>query len=529
MLTIKDLSYTHPSKELLFKNISLVVNPSEKIALIGNNGTGKSTLLKIIAGKLEPTAGTLTVDTQPLYLPQVVGHYHHLTIAEALGIDKKLKALHEILSGNISEENYATIDNDWTIEARCDEALQYWQLDCPDLWQSIGTLSGGQLTKLFLAGIMIHEPDLILMDEPSNHLDMVGRKLLYDYVDNSKQTMVIVSHDRKLLNLLETVCEMDKNGISVYGGNYDFYSAQKALEANALVQNIQNKQKALKKAQVKERETLERQQKSDSRGKKNAVKAGLPKIAANTLRNNAQRSTAKLASVHNEKTGGIRQELQDLRSALPDTDQMKFGFDNSSLHKGKILFKATEINFSYTGRRHLWEHNLNVEVLSGERIAIKGLNGSGKTTLIKLIIGTLEPTRGTVFRAASQPVYIDQQYSLIDDRMDVYDQAQKFNTSTLQEHEVKIRLKRFLFTKESWDKPCSALSGGERMRLMLCCLSIGQKAPDMIILDEPTNNLDIRNIEILTQALSEYSGTLVVISHDETFMKQVGIEREISL
>jgi ATPase subunit of ABC transporter with duplicated ATPase domains len=207
---------------------------------------------------------------------------------------------------------------------------------------------------------------------------------------------------------------------------------------------------------------------------------------------------------------------------------MKFGFDNSALHKGKVLFAAQNINFCY-GTQPLWPENLNFQITSGERVALNGLNGSGKTTLIKLILGNLEPQTGSIYRAENKSVYIDQDYSLIHNNPNVYEHAQLFNASSLPEHEIKIRLHRFLFTKDDWDKPCSALSGGERMRLILCCLTLNNQSPDLIVLDEPTNNLDIQNTEILTAATNEYQGTLLVISHDETFLKEINVKRIISL
>lgn len=529
MLIIQNLSYTHPNKDLLFGNINLTVNSGEKIALIGNNGSGKSTLLKIMSGLLKPLNGSVNIATKPYYIPQIFGQYNNLTIAEALGIDKKLTALHEILNGNISEENYEILNDDWTIEDRCNEVLKHWKLNDLDLSQKMETLSGGQKTKVFLAGISIHKPELILLDEPSNHLDFESRELLYDFIRSTKSTLIVVSHDRKLLNILNKVCELSKNGITVYGGNFDFYTEQKQIEQNALVQDIHSKEKALKKAREKERETIERQQKLDSRGKGKQEKSGIAKIMMNTLRNNAENSTAKLKSVHTEKIGNIREELQDLRSSVISTEQMKFGFNNSSLHKGKVLFTAENINFKYEYSSFIWKKNLNLQILSGSRIAIKGSNGSGKTTFIKILLGNLEPQHGTVFLKESTSVYIDQDYSLINNHLKVYEQAQQFNTFNLEEHEVKIRLNRFLFPQNTWDKPCSALSGGERMRLMLCCLSIGSESPDIIILDEPTNNLDIQNIEILTNAINDYQGTLIVISHDETFLDQIKINQTINL
>ncbi|MGS2740848.1 ABC-F family ATP-binding cassette domain-containing protein [Sinomicrobium sp. M5D2P17] len=528
MLILQNISYTHPNKNLLFDNINLTVNQGEKISLIGNNGSGKSTLLKILAKELEPFEGQLSLHTEPYFVPQIYGQYNHLTIAEALKIDKKINAFREILDGNVSEENYTLLDDDWTIEDRCKDALQFWQLSDLNLSQKMETLSGGQKAKVFLAGISIHQPELVLLDEPSNHLDVAGRTLLYGFIQSTPSTLIIVSHDRKLLKLLNKVAELSKKGITIYGGNYEFYAEQKQIENNALQQDLQSKEKALRKAKEKEREALQRQQKSDSRGKGKQEKAGVARIMMNTLRNNAENSSSKMKSVHAEKIGGISQELQDLRSSLPDIDKMNFGFDNSGLHQGKILFTANNINFGYE-TNPLWNNPLNIQITSGERIALKGQNGSGKTTLIKLILGTLQPQSGAVYNAERKQVYIDQDYSLLDNSLKVYEQAQQFNYTALQEHEIKIRLNRFLFGKDDWDKSCSTLSGGEKMRLMLCCLIINNQSPDMIILDEPTNNLDIQNTQILTAAINEYQGTLIVVSHDETFLEAINIERTISL
>lgn len=529
MLTIQNLSYTHPNREILFNHINLSVNSSDKAALLGNNGVGKSTLLKIISGELHASGGRLHLEPPAYYIPQLAGQYNHLTVAEALRIETKRKALHAILSGSTSAEDYEVLNNDWTIEERCQEALRHWQLDDVELSEKMGRLSGGQKTKVFLAGIHIHQPKLILMDEPSNHLDRQGRHLLYDFVRNSKQTLIIVSHDRKLLNLLNVTYELSADGVTLYGGNYDFYQEQKTIAVEALYQHIHSKERVLKKARDKARETRERQQRADSRGKRNLKKAGLPKIVANTLRNNAENSTAKANSIHAEKTEHIQQDIQSLRASRPETDKMSFEFDHSKLHRGKNIFTGENLNFAYPGGKYIWDKNLNLRVKSGERIAFNGTNGSGKTTLINLILGHIEPKIGSVYRADYSAIHIDQDYTLINNGLKISEQAQQFNTNALPEHVVNMKLSQFLFGVEDWNKYCGALSGGERMRLILCCLNMGNQAPDTIVLDEPTNNLDIQNIEILTEAIKAYQGTLLAISHDETFLSQINIERTIEL
>lgn len=198
MINIQSLSYRHPDKEMLFESVQLSILPNEKVALIGNNGSGKSTLLKIIAGKLSPEEGELYLPCEPYYVPQIFGQYNHLTIAEALNINDKLNALRKIINGDASMYNYALLNDDWTIEERSLNALNRWGLTDLNLSQMMHTLSGGQKTKIFLAGIDIHDPQLVLLDEPTNHLDTIGRELAYNFIQMTKCTLLVVSHDRKL-------------------------------------------------------------------------------------------------------------------------------------------------------------------------------------------------------------------------------------------------------------------------------------------------------------------------------------------
>ncbi len=528
MLVLQNITYIHSNKEVLFANIHLTLNTHQHLALIGNNGVGKSTLLQLMAGKLQPSRGSIVSDSVPYYIPQITGQFNAHTIAEALQVKDKLDALKLILEGHATEENLEILADDWSIEERCQEALKFWNLEKYDLTQKLETLSGGEKTKVFLAGIIIHQPDSILMDEPSNHLDIEGREKLYAFIQATRSALVVVSHDRTLLNLLNAVCELSKDGITVYGGNYDFYAEQKIIENNALNLDIKNKERTLRKAKEVEKETMERQQKLDARGKKKQEKSGLPTISMKTFKNNAEKSTARIKDIHAEKIQSVSTELNQLRNTLADVDTMKLSFDKSALHTGKVLVTAEEINMYVEGRL-LWQEGLNVELVSAQRIAIKGNNGSGKTTLVKILLGEINLYTGIVKRSIDKAVYIDQEYSLINNSLDVYDQALSFNFSGLQEHEIKIRLNRFLFTSYYWDKNCTTLSGGEKMRLLLCCLTIANHAPDLIVLDEPTNNLDIQNVEILTQAINAYEGALIVISHDTYFLKQIRVERTIEL
>lgn len=528
-IIIKDLSYTHTDKEVLFSNLNLIINSGEKTALTGNNGCGKSTLMRILAGEASPGAGSVHCSGHLYYVPQHFGQYDGRTVAQVLGIDRKLTALHAILNGDAAEEHFARLDDDWNIEERTQAVLHAWHLNGISLLRPLEGLSGGEKTRLFLAGMELKEPDTLLLDEPTNHLDTAGRKRLYDFVHRTSATVLVISHDRTLLNLLPAICELSRNGLACYGGNYDFYKEQKEVHRNALQQQLEEKEKALRLARKTAREMEERKARQNTRGEKASIKKGIPRILLGGLKNHAENSSSKLSNVHAEKTDKIQQEITNLKGSLPQTNKLKTDFNASALHIGKILVTAQNINFHYPdSNTNLWTVPLSFQLRSGNRFCIKGDNGSGKTTLLRLITGELTPTGGTIERADFTYVYLDQEYSLIQNEYTVSEQAEAFNLRHLPEHETKTILNRYLFPQDVWNKPCSKLSGGEKMRLAFCCLMIADNTPDLFILDEPTNNLDIESIEIITATIRNYQGTVLAVSHDRDFLKETGIEQEIS-
>lgn len=556
-ISIQQISYIHPDKEVLFSDLNFAISKGQKLGLVGNNGCGKSTLLQIIAGQLSPSSGVIVRPDDLYYIPQHFGQYDSLTIAQALQIDSKRQALHAILAGDASTENFTLLDDDWNIEERSVAALDSWGIGHP-LSYPLHLLSGGEKTRIFLAGMNIHTPSVILMDEPTNHLDSSGRQRLYDWVEKWRSTLLAVSHDRTLLNLLPEICELEKHQITYYGGNYEFYKEQKALMQEALQQRIDEKEKALRAARKVARETAERRDKQNVRGEKANIKKGIPRIVLNALQGKSEKSTSKLNGVHQEKAEKLTDERNQLRGSLSPTAALKTDFNSSSLHNGKTLVTAKNINFGYYPNQNdndsqnendnpsenntfdssnssklpaqlLWQAPISFQLKSGDRLRIEGTNGSGKTTLLKIITGQLEPQEGTLTRADFSYVYLNQEYSIIDDQNSILEQAYTFNTRNLPEHEIKIILNRYLFPASEWDKSCRKLSGGEKMRLAFCCLMISNNTPDMFILDEPTNNLDIQSIEIITNTIKKYTGTVIAISHDNYFIREIGVDQHIAL
>ena len=527
-ISVHQLCYVHADKEPLFQNIDLTVNKGQRLALVGNNGSGKSTLLRILAGNLKPSSGEVVCASQPYYVPQHFGQFDHLTVAEALRVDGPIKALHAILAGDASVENFTRLNDDWSVEERCLSALAFWDLGHLQLSQPMRSLSGGEKTKVFLSGISVHTPEIILMDEPTNHLDASSRDKLYEMVRTGRSTLLVVSHDRMLLNLLPCICELERNGVTLYGGNYDFYRDQKELALIALQNQLDEKEKELRLARKIARETMERKNKANAHSDKTSFKKGISRMAVNTLKDKAEKSTVRLNDVHEEKIASLQSSVAELQNTIPDMRALQTNFNSSALHTGKILITAEQVNFGYTSSS-LWPSPLDLRIRSGDRVHITGNNGSGKTTLVRLLLGELEPVVGTVTRADFSYLYIDQECSVIDPALTVFGQTERFNTGHKAEHELKSILNRYLFPYGTWDKPCACLSGGEKIRLLFCCLMIGNNTPDLFILDEPTNNLDIRSVEIITAAIKSYRGTVLLISHDLYFVKEIQINRSIKL
>lgn len=527
-IIISDVSYHYFNQHTLFESVSFSVSKGGKVSLIGNNGVGKSTLLKLLAGELMPSSGNIRTESKPYYVPQQI-NIKEQTIAEALGVSEKLNALNAIYEGASEQVYYDTLNDDWEVENRCYQALGYWGLDGIELDSSISLLSGGEKTKVLLAGLALHKPDIVLLDEPTNHLDLSARKKLYEYISSIKASVVVVSHDVSLLNLLDTTYELSSKGIKLYGGNYDFYREQKIIEDRALEQQIDSEQTALRVARKKAQEVRERQDRRASQGERSKQKGGVPRIIMNARGNFAENSSAKLKEKHTGIIDDTQQRLSALRERQQNSAELKVDFEDAKLHDGKVLITAKELNFGYDKNKPLWQSPIDIEIRSGERIHITGNNGSGKTTLIKLLLGELPPTQGEVTKSDFSYIYLDQEYEQVNQALTILELAERYNENNLADHEIKLRLNRALFPQETWDKSCQTLSGGERMRLYLCCLMISNHIPDIFVLDEPTNNLDLSSLSILTNTIKNYKGTILIISHDEYFINEIGVTRKIEL
>lgn len=529
-IVVNNLSYVLQDGTSIINHISFAISSKTKCALVGANGCGKSSLINLIYGNLAPSEGDVSLGDTPYLVPQHYGQYNDFTVGQVLGVNDKLIALESILSGDSSDAAFETLGDDWTIGEDVRDSLDIWGLEnvMPDT--AFKCLSGGEKTKVFLAGISLHNPRIVLMDEPTNHLDEEARGILYDFIDRYNGTLLVVSHDRVLLERFSAILELSEKGMRRYTMSFGEYLESVEHENKVLTENAESLKKELRKAKAMAREVVEQQQKQDSRGRRHSEQKRVARISMGNLKNQAENSTARLSGIHRDRIGSLSKRVAEATSMVIDPDRMAVDFSSSQTHYGKILIEARGLNHSYAGNGNIWPCGLDFVIRSGDRVRVTGGNGLGKSTLMRIIMGNLAPSCGNVYRADGlKCVYLDQEYSLIDNDLTISQQIQRFNSNSLPEHELNIRLNRFLFPASSWRKPCSALSGGEKMRLSLCCLMVADSAPDIIIADEPTNNLDMFNQEVLTDTLDKYSGTLVVISHDSWFVNELSLTAQISL
>lgn len=528
-LQVCSITYAHPGEDVLFHDMSLSVSDGEKIAVAGNNGAGKSTLLKIISGELLPSCGQVMYEGKVYVVPQHFGQFNDMTVAHALGVGKKLEALHNILAGSVSEDDFTALGDDWDIENRAVRALDQWGIGHLPLDSPMNRLSGGEKTRAFLAGIEMNSPSIVLMDEPTNHLDSVSRELLYNFVESSRSAVIVVSHDRELLNRMSSIYELSDGRLAYYPMSYDEYEAVRDAGRQALVSQLEDCRKELAKARKTAQDAMQRQLKHNSRGEKHSQKKGLARIVMGNMKDQAENSTARLDKVQQEKMQEMNAKIRGLNDSITDILAMKVDFHTPVQHLGKRQIETCGLNYAYGDSGLMWGGGLDIIVRCGERIHLTGDNGSGKSTFLRLLVGEQEPVQGSVWRSGGlEYVYLDQEYSFLDGSLSVFGQVQRYGVN-VPEHELKICLCRFLFTEPFWDRKCSSLSGGEKMRLALCCLMIRKSTPDIIIADEPTNNIDITNMKILSASLKDYGGTLIVVSHDTAFAREIGLSRTIAL
>ncbi|MBT2417818.1 ABC-F family ATP-binding cassette domain-containing protein [Streptomyces sp. ISL-22] len=520
-ITCTSLAFTWPDGTPVFEGLDVAFGPG-RTGLVGINGSGKSTLLKLIAGELPPADGAVRVAGEVGYLPQNVTLDTCLKVDEALGIAAKRVALHAIEAGDVAEEHFETVGDDWDVEERALATLGELGLGHVELDRTIGEVSGGESVLLRLAALLLRRPDVLLLDEPTNNLDLYARRRLYAAVASWPGVMVVVSHDRELLELVDQIADLRSGEITWYGGNYSAYEEVLATEQEAAERMVRVAEADLKK---QKRELVDAQVKLARRkryGQKMWDQKREPKIVMGARKRAAQESAGKHRIMHEEKLAEAKERLDEAVEAVRDDDEIRVDLPYTAVPPGRQVLTLQDLELAYGARV-----SGGFDLRGPERIALIGRNGAGKTTLLRTIAGELEPVAGEV-RAHVPLRFLPQRLDVLDGERSVAENVARFAPGATN-NRIRARLARFLFRGARADQKAATLSGGERFRATLAALMLAEPAPQLLMLDEPTNNLDIASVRQLTSALESYEGALIVASHDLPFLESIGITRRLML
>ncbi|MFJ2961542.1 ABC-F family ATP-binding cassette domain-containing protein [Streptomyces collinus] len=520
-ITVTSLSFTWPDGSPVFEGLDVAFGPG-RTGLVGINGSGKSTLLRLIAGELAPADGTVRVAGEVGYLPQNVTLDTTLRVDEALGIAEQRAALHAIEAGDVSEAHFETVGDDWDVEERALATLGELGLGHVELDRTIGEVSGGESVLLRLAALLLRRPDVLLLDEPTNNLDLYARRRLYAAVQSWPGVMVVVSHDRELLDLVDQIADLRSGRVTWYGGNYSDYEEALEIEQEAAERMVRVAEADFRK---QKRELTDAQVKLARRkryGQKMWDQKREPKIVMGARKRAAQESAGKHRIMHEEKLAEARERLDEAVEAVRDDDEIRVDLPYTAVPPGRTVLTLQDLGLRYGARV-----KGGLELRGPERVALIGRNGAGKTTLLRTIAGELAPESGEV-RAHVPLRFLPQRLDVLDGERTVAENVARFAPGATN-NRVRARLARFLFRGARADQKAATLSGGERFRAALAALMLAEPAPQLLMLDEPTNNLDMASVRQLTTALESYEGALIVASHDLPFLESIGITRWLLL
>ena len=576
-ITLDHISYAHPSEPPLFVNLSAVFS-APLTGLIGDNGCGKTTLMRLILGDLTPDSGSLAVPERMAYLPQDLGLDREQTLAELCGISEILWALQAVESGEYSPELYDTIGDNWDVEERTLTALATYGFtpgtqvdrDNPDTVRALfarqmHSFSGGEAVIAALASLMVSDPEFILLDEPTNNLDSAAKAQLFTALEALPCPALIISHDRDLLERMHVIAELhaDRQGLAhlrLFEGNYSTYRQALDTEQQAAQRRVSEAKNRVRSAH---REWVHAQE-IISKNMAQVWKDDQPDTILALAKDASRQAAAKLRVLRVGKQEQAQEEYQNAQNEVRVQEKIYAELSQQPLPAGRKVLELSRVDSRCVDSRvsretfaiqqptkvdslHISPAGADSEsqqgtpaerpehlILSGpEHLRITGANGSGKTTLLEAIAHAGDPE----YRSPVEPAYrveyciegayIPQRITL-DPELTLLQSVQRANPGVSEQH-LRDQLARLLFRRESVHHKTSELSGGERFRAAVAQVLLADPVPQLLMLDEPTNNLDISSVDWLVQALEAYTGALIVVSHDEDFCRRIRIDRTMAL
>ncbi|WP_237189414.1 ATP-binding cassette domain-containing protein [Rothia nasimurium] len=550
-LSFNSLSQIWPDGTPCFENLTGAVS-APVTALIGDNGSGKSTLLKLLAGTLEPTSGSIARPGTVAYLPQDLGLTPQTTIADLFAITDVLDALTALEAGDYSEDLYDRIGDNWDAAEQAQATLAASgfspALAATDaralMRRTVGTLSGGEAVTAALTALVATRPGVLLLDEPTNNLDADARAALYRILDSLPCPVLVVSHDRDLLERVDEVLELRQGTLRSFNGNYSAYRQAIDSEQDAAARHLREAK------QVERQENRERIEAETKLAR--AARAGATaqanrrgsRMSMGLAASSAQRSAAKVRQTHQGRLDAATATRKARERDIREDQAIYLDLPGTRVPAGKRVLELTlRQGTGADATPHRGEQEQaddgaaatiplpeRLIVQGPERLRLAGANGSGKSTLLRAIMGdtqAADTAHYTCDYRVANTGYLPQRLLLPQDQSML--QLVMAANPTLTEQQVRDDLARLLFRRERVHLPVGVLSGGERFRVALATVLLASPAPQLLILDEPTNNLDMASVDWLVQALASYEGALLVVSHDEAFCTQLGLTGVLTL
>jgi ATPase subunit of ABC transporter with duplicated ATPase domains len=517
LIALDGAAYGLPDGRLLFSNLHEQFD-GRPTGLVGRNGAGKTVLARILAGQLAPSSGRCVRHGAVYYLAQQVAPAPDATVADLAGVRPVFDALDRIAAGSVAMDDFDLVGDRWDLPQRLRQELDQNGLGRYEAATPATMLSGGEAMRVALLGAMLSGADFLILDEPSNHLDAPSRQALIAQLQRWTGGLLVVSHDRQLLNAMARIVELSPSGLRSYGGNYDFYAACKAQERQNAQDQLDQRKHERQRAEQAMRTERERQQRRQARGARQGQEANQAKLLLGRQKERSESSAGKLRHQQDAARAQLAQQVRVAAQHVDDEAEIVL----HALPRGPVTQRrlvqldAVELPFVPAATRHI-TLSLNAQ----QRVGVVGANGCGKSTLLKVLAGRIAPLAG-VCSVVDARVYLDQRLANLDPARTVLEQLLTANRAasagTLRTYLAQLGLDAARIAV-----PSGTLSGGERLKAALACVLYADPPAQLLLLDEPGNHLDLPSLAALETMLRSYRGGLMVVSHDEAFLDQLGL------
>lgn len=507
-----------PTGDTLFGPLNLTLEPS-LCALVGRNGSGKTRLLRLLAGLDEPATGHIERFGSHAWVAQQHVISPQTTLAELLGYDAIFTARKRIDSGDYQPDDLELLDGHWDVAERLCEAFSNAQLPLFDPDKPAGELSGGERIRALLCGAFTAEADFMLLDEPTNHLDRQGRAWFNDQLSRYQGGVLVASHDRELLAQVPRILELSSGGLRSYGGNYADFQTQRNAEQQAARAALEHAATERKRTRVRMQKEHDDSQRRSAKTLRTVDTLNIASFERVKYKGAAKERIGSWKKQHSEQNEALNAAVNKARERVEENNPVMFTLPGSQIPEGKQVLVLEDLVLP-----HVPVPPLNWRMDGPMRVALKGPNGCGKSTLLKILLGEIAPRSGTC-KVSVSCAYLDQHLSRLDLSQSVMTHLNLGHTP-LEEGVLRTRLAQLQLGADKVSLPLAELSGGERLKAALACVLWRAEATQLLLLDEPTNHLDLASVQAIEAALANFPGALLVVSHDEAFLRGLTLTHE---